>query len=101
MSDDVTSILVDEISSDMNFFFQNLRNYPWGNSRASGGVWGGVNALRFRYVIFENPEISENQRSALTSENQGTLGLYLALECKCAFGAIKEFPDTMYNYSRL
>ncbi len=39
------------------------------------------------YVIFENPEISENQRRALTSENQGTLGLYLALECKCAFGA--------------
>ena len=30
---------------------------------------------------------SENQRYALTGENQGTLGLYLALECKCAFGA--------------
>ena len=35
---------------------------------------------------------SENRRLALTSENQGTLGLYLALECKCAFGAINAIP---------
>ena len=33
-------------------------------------------------------EISENQRYARTPENQGTHSLYLALDCKCAFGAI-------------
>ena len=35
-------------------------------------------------------EISENQRQQLTPENQGTHSLYLALDCKCAFGATKE-----------
>ena len=33
-------------------------------------------------------EISENQRYALTAENQGTHSRNLALDCKGAFGAI-------------
>ena len=62
MPGDVTSMLVDEISSDMNNSCQILRNYVRCHSGASGGVWGGVHALRFPTVIFENPEISEKQR---------------------------------------
>ena len=44
------------------------------------------------HPISANPHRRDFQKSeksayALTSENQGTLGLYLALDCKCAFGA--------------
>ncbi len=48
MSGNVTSMLVDENSAHHNNSCQILRNHPRCHSGASGGVWGGVNALRFR-----------------------------------------------------
>ena len=87
VSGNVTSISHDENSSQKNFTYQNLRNYAWGNSRASGGVWGGWHSPHFRQptpISFGNFRKSCH---ALTPENQGTHSLYLALDCKCAFGA--------------
>ena len=46
-SPQITLISVDENSSHAHNFCQILRNHPWATSGASGGVWGGVNALRF------------------------------------------------------
>ena len=72
MSGNVTSISVDENSEHRNNSCQILRNHAWGHSGASGGVWGGVHAPRFRHVIFKNPKINKKQRRARTTENQGT-----------------------------
>ena len=99
VSRNVTSISVDENSRNAHNSCQNLQNYASlarCHSGASGGVWDGVYAPRFRqptHISFGN---FRNQRLALTPENQGTHSRYLALDCKCAFGAIKkcvlEFP---------
>ena len=52
---------------------------------ASGTVsTHSVSANQYLSVL----EICRNQRDARTYENQGTPSPSLALECKCAFGAI-------------
>ena len=87
VSHDVTSISVDENSRDAHNCCQILRNYARCHSGASGDVWGGWPAPRFRQptpISFGNFRKSCH---ALTPENQGTHSLYLALDCKCAFGA--------------
>ena len=87
ISDDVTSVSAGETSSYAANDYQNIRNHARGNSRANGGVAGDVDALFCRPPIFQ---ISGNFRKsprARTPENQGTQGPFLALECKCAFGA--------------
>ena len=99
MSQHVTLVSAGETSSDTPNDYQNIRNDAWGNSRANGGVWGDVDALFCRPptpISFGN-----SRKSALprTPGNQGTPSRSLALECKCAFGAIKfkkYFSQTLF-----
>ena len=96
VSHDVTSISVDENSRDAHNCCQILRNYARGNSRANGGVCGVCAVLHCRQptpISFGN---FRKSRHARTHENQGTHSLYLALDCKCAFGATM-FPKRNFH----
>ena len=96
MSHNVTSISVDENFPNAHKSCQILQNYPWGTSGASGGVWDGVYAPRFRQptpISFGNFRKSCHAADARTHQNQGTHSLYLALDCKCAFGAKNHWGD--------
>ena len=66
MSDNATSISVDENSPNAHNSCQILRRHARGNSGANGGVWGGVNAPRFRQPIFQ---ILQNFRKSASRAN--------------------------------
>ena len=88
VSDNVTSVLVDQTSSDATNDYQSLRNYPRSNYRANGSVWIDRDAPVFHQKTIKNSRKSENLDYRGQQKIQCTLGPSFALECKCAFGAI-------------
>ena len=87
MSQQQTSVSVGETSPDAANDYLILPNHARSNSRANGGVGGDVHALFSRPPIFHIFGNFRKSCPARTYENQGTQGSFLALECKCAFGA--------------